>query len=917
MAVRELSAPERSLFPSWKELLLRAAERLDGNGKTPEAGVVRGLILQSAPDYLESARYARAGLGADWFPFLSAELDPPIDRADPSSLELARTVWALNDTFVITTNYDRVLHWTCPKWQELGYWDIEAPAEQSRLLRGDLSGSTVWHLHGSIRNAAHIILTPDGYQALHHNDKGDERMYAAALTTLRTLLNSHTFLFIGFSLDDSGVAAQLDWIARTFQGTAGPHFVLAAQSESERIQQRLRTAPGVEIVTCAERGSVMVERLRELAAVARPRVAEAPTAPAASRSDRTGDEALPAASVSSGDLLARSLLSLAPQNALPPQVVDALFEAFDDIASRSPAEYNLEVLVLGRRLYTTLDPAVAARLEGLLRQTSLLPHIVAEGHHMLGWAENRAGRFGSALAHFDMAMAAAEASGSDGLYSRILNTTGYSHRAKHSYAEAGSYFTRSFDLKQKVGDVIGLEMTRQALGWLAAMRGRFADAWRIFGEGIDASISCLTAMPVDMSREQLHALVDSLAYHVVGRCTLGLLLERSASSFESCRDQCVPWLEPAVVMSTTAGRALYREANAVLRLGLGDSLEDDNSEAGILRFWSLVGCSVQDPDVYAPMLARYVGDEIVSGSADVHIKLLAGVAFASRASDAPVLADFHADVVSRLREAFGYDGIPDRSAQWHSPEPSIRIDSSAWSDWGPLRHKHALLHAPGALLGPAATEHYLQLLAWMTMVLLAAEGRVDRHSIYSLIDTTYPDGPSVRLNLGQSFGLCHRVSQLSRAVSEFGQRLQRFWVEQTFWSSSPYASRNELADERNRYIHAEDQTHRRNQEITQRHVTLIDLLLKPLQCEGLPRLAPAKRTISTGDANPAVLNIQGGEAYDCGALLMMNASRDADYYVPHSLSRSSLRGQLGQRSEFIRYESTPARRSRINLRWMD
>jgi hypothetical protein len=918
MSVRELGTPDRSLFPSWKQLLLRAADRLDGNGKGHEAGVVRGLVQKSPPNYLESARWARDGLGADWFPFLTAEFDPPINRADPGSFDLARAVWSLNDNIVITTNYDRVLHWTCPKLQELGYWDIEAPAEQSRLLRGESSGSTVWHLHGSIRNATQIILTPDGYQTLYHDERAGERMYAAALATLRTLLNARTFLFIGFSLDDAGVAAQLDWIARTFQGAAGPHFVLAARGESERMYQKLQSAPGVEIVTCADIGAAMVERIRELAAVARPGPAEATTAPAALLAADPDVVVSPPATVTSGDLLARSLLTLAPQDALPPQVVDALFEAFAESAPRSPAEHNLEVLVLSRRLYTTREPAVAARLERLLHRADLLPHIVGEGHHMLGWAENRAGRFGAALAHFDVAMTAAEASGSHGLCSRILNTAGYAHRAKHSYAEATQHFTRSFELKQRTGDVIGLEMTRQALGWLAAMRGRFTDAWRLFGEGIDASIACLTARPDEMSRERMHALVDSLAYHVIGRCTLGLLLERPASTFEACRDQCEPWLESVVVMSTTAGRALYREANAVLRLGLLDPLEEDVNEQGFLRFWALVGHSVEDPRRYEPMLARFVADEISRGAADIHIKLLAGTTFASRTSGDAALATLHGDVVSRLREGFGYDGIPDLSAQRRPPESSIHIDSSTWSDWGPLRHKRALLHTPGAFVGPAATEHYLQLLAWMSMVLLASEGGVDRHDIYALVDTVYPDGPSVRLNLGQSFGVCHRVSRLCHTVSPSGQRLQRFWEEEAFWSRSPYASRSELAEERNSYSHAEDQTHQRNRAIVERHVALINLLVEPLQRDDLPRLACSERRISAGDVHPAVLVSQSGDTYDCGALLMMHARRNFDYYVPHSLSRASLRGQSGQKSEFIHYESAPKeRRSRINLRWAD
>jgi hypothetical protein len=223
MAVLDRGTSQR-LFPSWAELLTRAADRLEQERKAAYAAVVRNLLQFNPPDYLDAARRAREGLGAVWFTFLREHLDHPRERADDASLRLAQALWGLGSPLLITTNYDRVLRWACPHQHDLATWDIEAPAEQVDVLRGGVRRPTVWHLHGHIDNAAHLILTPDGYRRLYPDDRAVEGRYQAALTTLRSLLTSKVFLFVGFSLDDDYVAGQLRGIEDLFQGTTGPHY---------------------------------------------------------------------------------------------------------------------------------------------------------------------------------------------------------------------------------------------------------------------------------------------------------------------------------------------------------------------------------------------------------------------------------------------------------------------------------------------------------------------------------------------------------------------------------------------------------------------------------------------------------------------------------------------------------------------
>lgn len=89
---RETGKP---LFPSWSELLKRAAKRLEDEQKSSYAGLVRHLLAIEKPDYLDAARRAREGLGAVWFAFLKEQLDHSQERVDETSLALARSIWKL------------------------------------------------------------------------------------------------------------------------------------------------------------------------------------------------------------------------------------------------------------------------------------------------------------------------------------------------------------------------------------------------------------------------------------------------------------------------------------------------------------------------------------------------------------------------------------------------------------------------------------------------------------------------------------------------------------------------------------------------------------------------------------------------------------------------------------------------------
>jgi len=259
MSVRKKdSAP---LLPSWKTLLLAAADKLRDSGKDNDADLVRSQT--NAGRYLMAARDAQKGLGGDWETFLKFYLDFGKDEIDEDTLDLPKALWRLAHPVVVTTNYDRVLKLTHPNPGALNLWDIEAPTEQNDLLRGNLASPTLWYLHGRIGNASNVILTPDGYERLYGSDKAESE-FSAAKSTLQALLKTHTFLFVGFSFDDPAIGTELRAFDEVMKGAGGSHYALVREEDADRL--RALGLP-IEPITVADHGLPLVEAVRELAAL--------------------------------------------------------------------------------------------------------------------------------------------------------------------------------------------------------------------------------------------------------------------------------------------------------------------------------------------------------------------------------------------------------------------------------------------------------------------------------------------------------------------------------------------------------------------------------------------------------------------------------------------------------------------------
>lgn len=242
----------KPLFPDWKELLRGAAELLKRSGKQRDANVISRLASSSdSESLLDATRQAQKGLGPVWLKYLRDVFDPPADKAQPKSLALARSLWQLGSRLVVTTNYDHVLRWACPKSlrDELRTWDISAPSELATMLRDGLDYATIWHLFGHADNLAGVILTPDGYQRLYPARSAAKRSYEASLDSLHAVLKSRTLLFVGWSFTDENITGQVSFIEELCARATGPHYMMVDQPMIELTRGHIRGMSSIELIS--------------------------------------------------------------------------------------------------------------------------------------------------------------------------------------------------------------------------------------------------------------------------------------------------------------------------------------------------------------------------------------------------------------------------------------------------------------------------------------------------------------------------------------------------------------------------------------------------------------------------------------------------------------------------------------------
>lgn len=248
------------MFLTWKELLLKLSDYLEKYDKKDEADLIRLSLKVKKNNYLQIA-----GDLKDFFPSnqlfyksLKEIFDKKSEEIEISSLSLAKSIWTLNQKLIITTNYDKVLHWASDSPNDTNRWDIQSIYEQADSLGNEVKNQTVWHLHGHIENVKNLIFTEDSYKELYNTENNSK--FKVAYNTLRHYLMSKSFLFIGYSLDDEYFVNELINICNIFDSQSSLHYILIENGKSLPQELEKKIIP----IYYEEKGKKLIEKIKFL-----------------------------------------------------------------------------------------------------------------------------------------------------------------------------------------------------------------------------------------------------------------------------------------------------------------------------------------------------------------------------------------------------------------------------------------------------------------------------------------------------------------------------------------------------------------------------------------------------------------------------------------------------------------------------
>lgn len=176
-------------------------------------------------DFLELAdKIEKFSNQNDYSKKLQEAITTNYDNIDENSYTLARTIWNLNSNLIITTNYDSVLEKACNSKNVQPLY-LNNNSKLSQVVSSELTKPTVWNIHGYESNLDSIILTSDSYKRLYESIKDNSE-----LATLKTLIITKSFLFIGFGYEDN-ISKILNDMLDLYGGHGRNHYMIMRESK--------------------------------------------------------------------------------------------------------------------------------------------------------------------------------------------------------------------------------------------------------------------------------------------------------------------------------------------------------------------------------------------------------------------------------------------------------------------------------------------------------------------------------------------------------------------------------------------------------------------------------------------------------------------------------------------------------------
>jgi len=558
--------------------------------------------------------------------------------------------------------------------------------------------------------------------------------------------------------------------------------------------------------------------------------------------------------------------------------------SFEEVSAKLPNTYaNAARLVLmAHSVLTDHDNArwIVEILDDEQRRAKRPEQRVARARalHAIGWylRGTQAQRAASVLEDAVDTVGDAHA----GLLSHILDTQGLVLRTLRDWSHAIVALDRSQDIKKASGDIHSEFLTIHNKGWTVAGMGDFARSETVFEEAVTRADQFLSSPLSNADGRQLVSVLDTKAFCTVGLATMRLIRGASQREFStvSLRGPGGFMLKPG----EWGAKGPHTLAEILCRVGSGgvrafSEVITNNPREFV---WHACGRVEQEGASEWESFRTVLLQEAEEREPQRYLNALAAAShlYFRQPSDAN-RRDLLNGVLEKIRK-LDRSIDPIEAWPWRMGAASRPIDVTRWYRMGDFSRLADSIGSNDTVPYPTVTEHFLQVLTWYSMVLLAFEGAVEYDHVVSIAASV----TSCRFMLGlrSAFDIARKVAGVAKPKSEWGHLLKAFWNSEP-WARGGYTSCDQCVMERTEVAHAGGLRHAEAARIIDRQARIIDALSDVLRQADTISL---RGDLSLGDEDTRLTtglmkNSRGG-TYTCGVLLAVNERNEM--HVPHEIN---------------------------------
>ena len=304
------------------------------------------------------------------------------------------------------------------------------------------------------------------------------------------------------------------------------------------------------------------------------------------------------------------------------------------------------------------------------------------------------------------------------------------------------------DIKKEQEDYKGMEISRQSIGWMYISRAKYPEALCTFQDGIEQCLGFLEGAKDRTDKPSMQEFFNTLAsliFHLKGLLTVMMITTADIQEFRRIQDRVQVWLDYAKSLQELNVQGWFAPIKEVLwgfRFGKQDAdISFDDGD----HFWKdLIQLSnsgaIQNPLDRLKDRIQKLLHPLSIYSLSVCFPVIAGLQYLMQRFDSPKIQETRDEIIKLTADSLKLDTLRKDFPPWTKTLPTqrLKVDFESWESWGPLETHKNHARRDDIFVSSILTEHYLQSLAWVCMLFIILESKLDAQSVCKKLSDRYP-----------------------------------------------------------------------------------------------------------------------------------------------------------------------------------